>query len=74
MKIFADGKLNNKKTKRIIIWAVISIEIEYRSLSKLIYNNIEFIIINCSANKPLKPSIKLQPFIINKKHKTIKKI
>ena len=46
---------------------MIRTEIICKSLFKLINNNIELIIINCKANRPLKPSIKFAPFIINKK-------
>ena len=35
-------------------------------------NNIELIIISWNANRPLNPSIKLDPLIINKKHKSTK--
>ena len=34
-------------------------------------SKIEFIIINCKPNRPLNPSIKFAPLIMNKKHKTI---
>ena len=43
------------------------------SLLKFINNKIEFIIIKLIVKRPLNPSIKFAPFIINKKHKTIKK-
>ena len=39
---------------------------------KLIKNNVVRIIIEWMLNSPLKPSIKLEPFIINKKHKETK--
>ena len=74
INIFAEGKLNNKNTKRIITWAVIKIDKSWNPLSALINNKVEFIIINCKARSPLNPSIKFAPFIINKKHKTTKKI
>ena len=74
INIFALGKLNNKKISNIIIWDVIRTEIICKSLFKLINNNIELIIINCKANRPLKPSIKFEPFIINKKQKSINKV
>ena len=52
---------------------IIKIEIVRYSFSILIYKSIEFIIIRCKASSPLKPSIKLEPLIINKKHRTTKK-
>ena len=67
--ILALGKLNNKKINNTIIWAVIKI---VKSCSiflfKFIDNKIKFIIIKWIANKPLKPSIKFAPLIMNKKH------
>ena len=70
--IWAFGKLNLIKTK---ITTLIQNKIKLRSFApdvKLINNNIINIINECIPNNPLKPSIRLDPFIINKKHKQIK--
>ena len=67
-KIFACGKLNNKKDNKIIICEISKIENSKLELFKLIYVNIIFIIKRFIASNPLKPSIKLAPFITNKKH------
>ena len=47
---------------------------KFSLLSRLIINKIVLIIIKCKVNSPSKPSIKLAPFIINKKHNKIKQI
>ena len=67
-KIFAVGKLNNKNDMRMITWEISKIENSKFSLFIFIYVNTMLIIIKLIVNKPLKPSIKLAPLIINKKH------
>ena len=71
-KILALGKLNSKKEIKIIICPVKKKENSKWLLFKLTNNKIEFIIIRLIAKRPLNPSIKLAPFIINKKHRSIK--
>ena len=73
-KILALGKLKSKKEISIIIWPVKKNENSRCSFLRFIYSKIELIIIKCIVKSPLKPSIRFAPFIINKKHKTIKKI
>ena len=41
---------------------------------KFTNNKTEFIIIKLIVKRPLKPSIKFAPFIMNRKHRSIKKI
>ena len=67
-KIFAWGKLNNKKDNKITICEMSIIENSKLELFKFIYVSIIFIIKRFKASNPLKPSIKLAPFITNKKH------
>ena len=67
-KILAFGKLKIKKEINIIIWPVKKNENLRWSLLKFTNNNIEFIIIKFIVKRPLNPSIKLAPFITNKKH------
>ena len=70
-KIFAFGKLNNKNDKRIITWEIIKIENSKFSLIIFKWASITLIIIKFKANKPLNPSIRFAPLIINKKHNKI---
>ena len=72
--IFAVGKLKSKKEISIMICAISNIENSKLLLFKFINNNTEFIINKFIPNKPLKPSIKFDPLIINKKHIKVKKI
>ena len=67
-KIFAWGKLNNKKDNKITICEISKIENSKLELFKFIYVSIIFIIKRFKASNPLKPSIKLVPLITNKKH------
>ena len=68
----AFGKLNLRKV-RIIKPAQIKIKANSQfSVSKFIIYKIIKMIKECIDNRPLKPSIKLEPLIINKKHKEIK--
>ena len=67
-KIFAWGKLNNKKDNKITICEISKMENSKLELFKLIYVSIIFIIKRFKASNPLKPSIKLAPFITNRKH------
>ena len=70
--IFALGKLKIKKQIKIIIWAMRKI-IKFWSVElKLIYKIDKFIINKFIPSKPLKPSIKFDPLIINKKQSKIK--
>ena len=71
-KIFAVGKLNNKKESKIIICPISINENSKFEFSKFIYVNTELIMIKWIVNIPLNPSIKFAPFIINKKHKSTK--
>ena len=72
-KIFAWGKLNNKKDNKITICEISNIENSKLELFKFIYVSIIFIIKRFKASNPLKPSIKLAPFITNKKHSSTNK-
>tara|TARA_Y100001970_G_C13941424_1_gene703365 strand:+ start:376 stop:801 length:426 start_codon:yes stop_codon:yes gene_type:complete len=72
--ILAFGKLKRRNVTRMIICAVKKNENSICSLFKLINNKAELIIIKFIVRRPLKPSIKLAPFTINKKHKSIKNI
>ena len=65
---FALGKLNNKKIKIIDIWETNSIKKAILFELRFITKRIVFIIKTCIPNKPLKPSIKFAPLIMNKKH------
>ena len=67
-KIFAFGKLNNKKTNKIIIWAI-KIKENSKLLSLIFkYVKIKFMIIKLKVSNPLNPSMRFAPLIINKKH------
>ena len=70
--ILALGKLNRRKEIKIIIWAVKKNENSNLSLLRFIKSKTELIIIKLIVKRPLKPSIKLAPFIMNKKHKSTK--
>ena len=70
--IFAFGKLKIRKESKIIIWAVKKNENSSWLFFKLINNKTEFMIIKFIVNRPLNPSIKLAPLIINKMHNIIK--
>ena len=72
--ILAFGKLNNKNDITIIICANKIIEILSFWLDKFIIRKIEFIIKKWIARSPLKPSTKLAPLIINKKHNNTKHV
>ena len=71
-KILEYGKLKNKKINKIIIWPVIKKENSWLALFRLMYARTTFIIKRLIDNRPLKPSIKFAPFIINKKQKSTK--
>ena len=62
----------NKMYKRLSFSTVKLFEIMYNDGLKAIKNKTNNIIKVCIPNKPLNPSIRLEPFIINKKHKQIK--
>ena len=68
--IFALGKLKSKNEIKIIIWPVKKNENSKWLFSRFTNNKIELIIIKFIVKRPLKPSIKLAPFTINKKHKS----
>ena len=70
--IFALGKLNKRKDNKIIIWAIKNIKNSLFPLEIFIKNKIRLIIIKLIANRPLNPSIKFAPLIINKKHNKTK--
>mgnify|MGYP004369264829 CR=1 FL=1 len=70
--ILALGKLNKIKDSKIIIWAIKNIENSLFPLEIFIYNKIELIIIKLIVKRPLNPSIKFAPLIINKKHNSTK--
>ena len=72
--ILAFGKLNSKNDNTIIICENKIIEIFSFWLNKFIIRKIEFISKKWIAKSPLKPSIKLAPFITNKKHNNTKHI
>ena len=71
-KILALGKLNKIKESKIIIWAIKNIANSLFPLEIFKKSKIVFIAIKLIVIKPLKPSIKFEPLIINKKHKTTK--
>ena len=68
--ILALGKLKRRKEIKIIICAVKKNENWSWLLFKFINNKKLLIIIKLIVKRPLKPSIKLAPFTINKKHKS----
>ena len=70
--ILAFGKLKSKNEIKIIICPIKKIENSNWLLLRLKNNKTEFIIIKFIVKRPLKPSIKFAPFIINKKHKRTK--
>ena len=72
--IFAFGKLNNRKENTIIICENKIIDMNWFWLVELIIKKIELIIKKWTAKRPLNPSIKLEPFIINKKHNKTKQV
>ena len=67
-KGFLGYEANNKKDNKITICEISNIENSKLELFKFIYVSIIFIIKRFKASNPLKPSIKLAPFITNKKH------
>ena len=70
--ILAFGKLKRRNEIKIISCAVRKNDNSNWLLFKFINNKTELIIIKLIAKRPLKPSIKFAPLIINKKHKSIK--
>ena len=70
--ILALGKLKRRNETKITICAVRKNDNSNWSLFKFKNNKTELIIIKLIVNRPLKPSIKLAPLTINKKHKSIK--
>ena len=73
-KIWAFGKLKNKNEAKIIIWAAISKIISFSWLFIFIISRIKLIINKWIPKRPLKPSIKFAPFIINKKQSNTKNV
>ena len=71
-KILAFGKLNSKKESAIIICENKIIDMPSFWLIKLINKKIELIMIKWIPKRPLNPSTKLAPFIMNKKHNKTK--
>ena len=71
-KILALGKLNIKKINNDKIVKNKKYEWAMSPLCMLIINKTVIIINEWMLNNPLKPSIRFDPFIINKKHKLIK--
>ena len=74
IKILAFGKLKSKNVINTIIWAVMSVAKFVWLLSKFIIIKIILIIIKWMDKRPLKPSIRLDPLIINKKHNKTKTV
>ena len=72
--IFAFGKLNSRKESTIIICENKIIDMTWFWLTRLIIKKIELISKKWIAKRPLNPSIKLEPFIINKKHNKTKQV
>ena len=72
--ILALGKLKSKNEIKMIIWVVKKKENSVWLLLKFTNNKTEFIIIKLIVKRPLKPSIKFAPFIMKRKHRSIKKI
>ena len=70
--ILALGKLKRRNETKITICAVRKNDNSNWSLFKFKNNKTELIIIKLIVNRPLKPSIKLAPLTINKKHKSTK--
>ena len=73
-KILDCGKLNRRNDKRIIICDVKKIVNCKLPLFMFIQAKTIFIIIRFNARRPLKPSIKFAPLIINKKHNNTKMV
>tara|TARA_B100001093_G_C26631904_1_gene929256 strand:+ start:478 stop:828 length:351 start_codon:yes stop_codon:yes gene_type:complete len=71
-KSLAFGKLNNKNIIKIIICAIKNNRKFNSAVFRLIDSKMKLIINICIPSKPLKPSIKFAPLIINKKHRRIK--
>ena len=69
--ILAFGKLNKRNVINTIIWAVMKKDSSWWLLLRFINNKTELIIIKLIVNKPLKPSIKLAPFTINRKQRSV---
>ena len=72
--ILAFGKLKSKNEIKIIICDVKKNENSIWLLSKFIKSKMELITIRLIVRRPLKPSIKFAPLIINKKLNNTKKI
>ena len=74
-KILELGKLKRSIERRIEIKNKIKFCTNTLSLLKISTKyNAPRIISACKINKPLKPSIKLEPFVMNNKHKQTKMI
>ena len=71
-KILAIGKLKRRNEIKTISCAERKNANSSWLLFKFINNKTELIIIKLIVKRPLKPSIKFDPLIINKKHKSIK--
>ena len=65
--IRAFGKLNSKNEIKITIWAAIMIASFSLLFSKFKNKSIILIISMCIAKRPLNPSIRFAPLIINRK-------
>ena len=72
--ILAFGKLKRRNEIKITSWAERKNENSSWLLFRFINNKIELIIIKLIVRRPLKPSIKFDPLIINKKHKSTKTV
>ena len=72
--IVAFGKLNSKKETKITIWAAIIIASCSLLFSKFKNKSTVLIISACIAKRPLNPSIRFAPLIINRKQSRRKKI
>ena len=66
--ILALGKLNKINDSKTIICAIKNIENSLFPLEIFIYSKIKFMITRLIVKRPLNPSIKFEPLIINKKH------
>ena len=71
-KIFAFGKLKSRNDRKIIIWEIIINENSKFVFWILMYVKIILMIRKLMASNPLNPSIKLAPFITNKKQRRTK--
>ena len=69
-----EGKIIEGKVTKITICAVIIVVRVSWPLFKFIKKSMKFIKSKWIVKSPLKPSIKLAPFIINNKHKRVKAV